>query len=261
MDVIAEALAAATGIPRVLEPKPGPVTEAEMAKALEWEGKAVETLRRFLTRKDRQTPDVDLPKIDYFDLLNRATVTPGVAQREDLVLGVQEPDLVLAYQRALDRGLTYLKGILPKRVYRTVVGDENVEPSHHEMAIFRRAWQVAKDPRVIFDDMAEGVLVTDQVRAFEAMFPRLYAALVQALFMLLVEAREKKEGWTPAWWKQRQIETFTQMSIVDAAFARQLQDASTRADAATKRQGPAPQALDVDARQTAATPTQRLEAR
>jgi hypothetical protein len=257
-EVAAEALAAVTGIQAILAPSPKPVGMKQGREAMALPRRIEEMLRAFLAQDGPRRQDVDLPKLDYLETLETLTAPITQPQREALMADFEDPELALAYAGVLERGVAWLLEQLPRRARQSIVGDIPVEPSHTEMALFERQWQVAADPMQVLRDMGEGILVTDQVEAMTAMFPLLYQLVVDTTLRLLAELHAGDDGtWEPDWFCQKGLFTLLGISPVDPQFAAQLQ---TQAKQAAQAEAAGAQ-MQIDLRggpADAETPTQRL---
>lgn len=252
----AEALAAVTGIQRILGVPARPVTAADGKRAAGLGRKVEVMFREFLATPSFKRQVDELPKLDYMETLEKLTRPVQQEQREALLENFQDEQAGLAYLDVCDRGVAWLLERLPRRSRPTLVGDIPVEPSQTEMADFERDWNVALDPLQVLRDMSEGIMITGQVDAFRELFPLLYARTAMALQGVLLDMRGKDEEWEPPAEKAWQVFTFFGISPVDPDLAAKLQAQSKAAVQAGEAQSQPP-GIDIRGPE-ASTPTQRL---
>ncbi len=261
----AEALAAVTGPSRILEGGPA-VSPAEGKRAVDLPGKMVDALKRFLARSEFEFQDDVEPHPDYFATLKRLSAYVPLEKRQPYVVaslpllqGFEDQAMGLAYAGVLDKQANWLKEQIPRAAEMSLWGDRPLEPSRIELGTWWRTWEVAGDPMTVLRDLAEGILVTDQVMTVQNCYPALYDALKMTLLEQLAERRAADEEWEPPLRKQRQLEVLLNISAVSPEFAKELQDLSTAARAGQEG-GLSSAPLDIDVKGME-LPSQRLQAR
>lgn len=260
-EAAAEALAAVTGIQVLLDETPKPVGMTQGREAMALPKRLEEELRAFLLQTKHETQKVEFPAIDYMETLAKLSRPIEQSQREALMSEFEDPALALAYVGVLERGVAWLLQQLPRRMRPSFTGDVPVEPAHTEMSLFGRQWQVAADPLQVVRDMREGILVTDQVDALQALFPEVAALIADTTLRLLAklaaEQGTPEKPWEPDWCVQKGLFTLLQMSPVDPQFAAQLQQGAKKAEANQAAQEGISIALKGAG--DSETPTQRLQ--
>lgn len=255
--LVAEALAAVTGVQRILDTPPKPVSPADGKHAVAL-AKQIETIfREFLSSPSFKRQKDDLPDLDYLETLDKLTRPVQPDQREKLLENFQDEQAGLAYLNVCDRGVAWLLERLPRRSRTTLVGDIPVEPSLTEMADFERDWQVAADPLQVLRDMSEGIMIGTQVDAFKTLFPTLYARTALSLQGVLLDLRGKDDTWEPPSEKAWQCMAFFGISPVDPDLATKLQAQSHAAVMAGEQQGQPSLNIDINGPDSA-TPNQKL---
>lgn len=159
-----------------------------------------ELRRRILAfvSSDAFTEGKDVPEFDYDSTLK--TVSAGrLDDKQSKALLRAVPDFAEDFAVQVNKIMAWANPILPRDSRPAVIGDRPAEPDPHTLADFRRVWQVALDPMIVLDDLADGSLSDDQVSALQLIYPAFYDELRQAITeeMGAMEGRKGK-NWEPA---------------------------------------------------------------
>ena len=269
-----ELFTAVAGPLRLLDAKLKPIGPAEKEKAAETTTKIERELRGFLAGKVREQGE-EPPERDYFatlELLASLPVTEGPGglpaygdadRRATLTAEAGDPSLALQYLQQCDKVITFLNEALPRERWATLTGEEAVEPSRLEQSRFWRAWEIAEDPLVVLRDLREGIVVDDQVEVMKKLWPLTYAEMTSKLLDLMSEYKAKNPKWDVDYSKERQVETFLQISRLDPDLVAQLQSRARAVEANAQRErsaGGGQAGLDGDAGRLQ-TSTQRVAQR
>ncbi len=170
----AELLLASVGIEPILQAKPN-LNATAIADADKFVPRARAMLLKFLGgSKD----DVETPKA--FDYKAVAKLLDESDQDQQVAaLNAAFPDDVQDNVMAMaTKAAEQLRGKLPRSTYRTTVNVSSNQPPPVALAKFRRAWDVMNDPATLFRNMLQRTVTQDEVEAFEAAYPALYATLL-----------------------------------------------------------------------------------
>jgi len=224
-----ESLLAVTGIREILADSPPRITQAMKAEAEMLPRDFRRELRRFVTF-DESPRGRAVPPFDYRRYLGQfsealdtetGTVSPQLLEKIADGFRPEDSDLAAGYGACVARVLPYLQGLMPVRTELTVAKTYSFDPSDTEIAAFRRAFDVANDPRVILRDMAGGTLIPDQVGHFAACYPDMYSATKTMLGLAMADALAAKKSWRLPWKKELmvqclfQTDTFTPGMLAD----------------------------------------------
>ncbi len=213
-------------------------------------------LRRFLTSEDWDRERA-LPEFRYKRALDQLT-EPEDPERlarklAKLADGDEMSDLLAAAQTALG----YLRTILPRHVRQTPTGPVSIDPNAAVLGIFRRSWGVANRPLVVLEDLNEGILARDQVRALEGIFPTIYDAIKAELLDLLVDLKTRSPKFELTHKRSKQLSVLLlDAGAIDKGLSKVLQDHFT----AEPQGGGKPTNVDAAA-EGVDLPTRRIEAR
>lgn len=214
-------------------------------------------LRRFVTSDafDRERP---LPEFAYKKALGQLTESMDPVRLADRIAKL-DPDDSQELLVGAGRAVEFLKAILPKRTRMTPLGPEPVEPSAADVSAFRRAYGVCNRPMVVLEDLNEGSLARDQMRALEAVYPGLYDAIKEATFEALTQLKTDKPKAELPHKRSKQLSVLLlDAGAIDAPLAKVLQGHFAETDESQPKQGTQ---LKGDAAQGVDTPTRRLESR
>jgi hypothetical protein len=265
MDVIGEALAAVTGgLERVMAEKMKAIPASAQEKAIQLLRTLPKRVELALNGKadDGERLNRETPEGDYLECLGALTdpkKVPKPNERADLVADLERA-FSAPYTMWFDRAFATGAQLIPRRTYRTIFGIQAVEPSGSELGAWWRAWDVARDPMVIVDRIADGTLITDEVTALAQFYPGIKGKMTVAAVLGLANLRAKEgPDWLPADVTQRTVECLLGFSPLSQELATQLQNA-----AAAARQGEADKNADAMASGPGIegpkmeTPTQRI---
>lgn len=240
MDVIGEALAAVTGgLERVLDKSPKAIPVSAQNKAVEMLRTLPARVELALNGKadDKERLNRETPEGDYMACLAALTnpkLAPKPGARLKLVEKLERA-FSAPYTLWFDRAFATAASLIPRRTYRTIFGVQAVEPSGSELGAWWRCWDVARDPMVIVDRIADGTLITDEVDALAKYYPAIKDKMRVAAVLGLASLRTKEgPDWLPADVTQRTVECLLGFSPLSQELATQLQNA-----AAAARQGEA----------------------
>lgn len=168
-----EALLAVIGIDVVLEPGDFRFTAPQRDEAAALPKAIQRQVRRFLeeTGFDKATA---LEPLNFKRWAKLLEGPPDPKRVEEAAGAFEDEDDALAFIQAASAAWAYLYKNFPRRSRQTVLGPVPEEPSLTYRSRFRRAHGVAQRPLVVLEDLNEGILSGDMVRALEAIFPTLY---------------------------------------------------------------------------------------
>jgi hypothetical protein len=146
--------------------------------------------QRMLLKKDR---DAYRQKADE---LSAYVANPGalIRQTEESLQEVAQdaPDVAAQAGVVAGRAVSYLQSILPAPTVSSsnlLTGNRQLPLSDLELSQFARSLQAVEDPLSIAEDLAEGRLNMDAMRAIQAVYPRLYEDMGNAVMEEMLEAR------------------------------------------------------------------------
>lgn len=238
-----EALLAVTGLTRALEPGPVYVTMRQAERAGRLDVVIQRALRAAVRGETWDRPERrDIPgHAHVLELLSGPLTDERI---EENLSSIDDQAAAEALGAALGRAWGYAQSIVPRRTMTTLVGLESVPPGGLEVARFRRLYQIADDPLVALDDLSRGRLSGDQVGAFAAAYPGLYAEATRLVGGELARQRGELPNWQPSRLLAGQLRT----------LLRQPPDLSMQAVFASQkpapRERPAPAAVDRSAEMT-----------
>lgn len=269
MNARGEALLAAIGLEPFLGDDPVRITQAHRADAAKMQrfadpqglviapAPAVRSeLREFLTAEE-WAREKTLPEFKYrraLEVLTEPPETltariPGLIQTQD---DEEKAALVLAVTAALD----YLRTLLPRHSRQTPTGPVQLDPNAAILGIFRRSWGVANRPMVVLEDLNEGVLARDQVRALQTMFPTLYTAIKDEIIEVMADHKAKHPKFELPHKRSKQLSVLLlDAGVIDKSLAQVMQKnfAEAEAQEAGKKVEAGAEAHDL--------PTRKIEAR
>jgi hypothetical protein len=239
-----ESLMAVTGIQRLFVAKPGRITMSDKDAAERLPRDISRACRAFLD-EDHEAEKIPASKaFDYMKALDQITEAgklfpdpqeqdPGdpfdkSTQLEVIASMFRDGDneLALAYMDVAKRIVGYLQSILPIRTEQlnVMLMPKNVDPSDTEIARFRRAWDIAEDPKVVMRDMDRGILVSDQITHLEAMYGETLGSIRNTMKVELGNALARKKSLKIGWKKNQQVEVLYATSTFSPALAAALQN-------------------------------------
>lgn len=191
-----EALLAVTGLTRALEPGPIYVTMRQAERAGRLDVVMMRALRAAVRGERWERPEArEVPSYRRLVELLSAPLTHD--RIEENLSSIDDQAAAEALGAALGRAWGYAQSIVPRRTMTTLVGTEPVQPGAMEVARFRRLYAVADDPLVVLDDLAAGRLTSDQVAAFAAAYPGLYAEAARLAPLEVSRQRGERPTWSP----------------------------------------------------------------
>lgn len=251
METNGEALLAAVGFDALLNPGRLRITAAHRDHAARWASGALirGDVRQFLTSDEFDKPK-PLPRFDYMETLEQLSEGVDVQQLQEKFEG-NDSDETMALVMAASAAVEYLSGIIPKRSRVTIMGPKPTAPSDADVARFRRAHATVQRPALLFEDLNEGALASDQVRAFAAVYPSLYELTKTAVFEALVDIKAKRPKFEVSSKRDRQLQVLMQTRTVTPQLLKSLQQAFEVADQGEGGAPPKrPLKVDTDATQS-----------
>lgn len=187
-----ESLVAAIGIAPFLEHELTKVHGYHHARASKIGDEIDRKLHLFINRDERE-PTAALPPFDFKAV--RANIEAEVLpQHMEEVIGAfgDLPDVGLAATQIVERIRQYLAAKVPHRVHQSILGPQEEDPPHSDVARFRRLWAVACDPLSVLDDLNEYALSRDQAGAVADLYPLVWQRMDQGVTNAL--ARKKAQS-------------------------------------------------------------------
>jgi hypothetical protein len=265
MDVMGEALAAVTGgLERVLDTPAKAIPVSAQKEAIELlrtlparvelalNGKADK-----VERLNRETPEGE-----YKPMLAALTDPKKAPKPEARLKLVEKLERAFSapYTMWTDRAFVMAGQLIPRRTWTTIFGPEPGTPSESELGAWWRCWDIARDPMVIVDRIADGTLITDEVTCLGQFYPGIKDKLSVAVTLGLATLRSKDPEWLPADVTQRTVECLLGFSPLSQELATQLQNAAAAArqgEADKQREGGPVNGPVIDGPELQ-TPTQRI---
>lgn len=235
-DIIGEAMAAVTGgLERIVDGSPRAIPASAHDKAIKFLANIPARVEKALEGATEGESGRETPEGDYKEMI-RAFSDPKLKPSPEMRLKlVDKLDKAFAapYLLWFDRAYAAAAGIIPRRTWDTIFGPRPGMPSSSELGTWWRAWDVARDPMVVIDRIADGTLITDEVDALGMFYPALRDRMRQATLLALASLGAKNgEDWLPADVTQRTVECLLNFSPLSPELAAKLQNA-----AAAARQG------------------------
>jgi hypothetical protein len=251
----AEAVVSVCGVSRALEKKPKAPSEAELKRAGRLEEDVAARARELvaLAKPKAQMGPPEDP--GYREVHKKLTAKIDGGVLSDMLVAVA-PDVQPACAMVWSNAVIYLDSILPKRIEETMTGPRLNDPSKGELAEFAWALRIANTHLIVFDLMADGLLIGPEVAHITSMFPGIHALVCGEIQNALAERAAEDKEWQPPWWLQKQICTLLGVSPVSSSL---LADIETAIQASKKQAQQRGQDIKMNA--GLATPAQRLEDR
>ena len=176
---LGESLLAVIGTRAVINRDVGHVTVDmwDKAKGLE---RRIDLLAGRLVRGELEGK-VDIgPETDYRDMLDKLTTSPTTTELMAMIKSFppEAHDAASAFLFTAGRAYNFAKQSFPISVERHLQGFSNLPPSDLAMAGFEFVLQVLDDPLYVFDLLDTWALLGGQVKALQACFPQVTAAVV-----------------------------------------------------------------------------------
>lgn len=200
----AECAVAVMGLENLLRGKP----EWGAGKAMEARQlpkKINECLTRVISSTGRDGPVSGLPPFKFDEVAELLRKGPGDEMVQGINAKVPDPALAAGAANVATRIASQLGP--PSRQRTTAIGVVPADPGPIAKGAFARKWWVANNPIVVFDDLDEGRLSPDMVRAFGSFWPGLNA-LAQAMIprvIASIRVKRNKPEWTPVEAVDRQL--------------------------------------------------------
>lgn len=149
-------------------------------------------------RARRAVPPVTIAAFDgkvreYMELADPETATRRLGERTE-ALSSDAPRTQAAMQRTAMRAADYVRAQIPFRSQRAhlVPGRTGqTRPSQQEMASFLRTVRAVEDPLVLLSELEAGRLSRESVDAVRAVYPQIYARLVEQVQASLAEQAQE----------------------------------------------------------------------
>jgi len=203
--LIGEALLAATGVMKALEPGPVVVRERDFKEADKLLDKLEARIKAFLASdeyKAAKDPD-ELPYERLRDLLIEPLTDERVWEN---VAGWPDQMTANEYAESLGRVWGMLQGSMPVKVITHLTGDEMAMPSDTELSRFRRFWDLVRDPMTLFDRLDTGELLDSEVAIYSQAWPGITETLRNMLVDMLDAETAKRRKSDPDWHLPRRKE-------------------------------------------------------
>ncbi len=217
-----EAIFAGIGLVPILQAKPR-MSQHALQIAADWSKTTRRRMLRFLS-SDAFDPAADFPPLDYPEVLGFVVAGQTPAQTHALMSAVPDPELATDIGLLADHILQWANGALPRSPPNPITNMPVDDPGPAPTADFRRAWNIACDPRTVLDDLCDGSLIDDQVTTLAQLFPEIYrdmrAAKAEAV-ATMVSRRGK--AWEPSPIKAALLDTLMQISGFDPSLAAAMQ--------------------------------------
>lgn len=251
-----ETLMAVTGVRGILERDPKRVTMGDKDRAEMLPRDIRRACRAFLEDDRGPQKSSRVEPFDYQWALDHLTSAQDPQHLVDIAdaFRPEDHDLASDYLEVAKRVFGYLQPLLPIRTEETMARAISLDPSDTEIARFRRAYDVANDPMVIFRDMGRSTLIADQIRHLGACYPELYKLIKSTMATGMADALARKKSWRLSYWRDRQVQVLYATTTWSAALAKDLQ--ASFADTKQAPQGPAPAQGTSKAASTLQTSTQ-----
>lgn len=194
----AEALFAVTG----LDPSPLTVADGVAARALPKEWRA--RIGAFLDAGDEPFARFrmyDIPDVEA--LREKLTEQIDMATGGDLIGDLRDPDLATAYLEVLRGARTYLRDAMPAMMLTTPTGPEILPASTVATAAAAAKWAVIDHADRLLDELDMGTLTGEQVEAFKAVMPELYAAVLATVDTEITARKLRKKSFKVPWPRER----------------------------------------------------------
>jgi len=238
-----ELLLSVTGVTVALRPGPVRINQEMLGRAQPAAvGRAVQRkLARFFKGSgfvDREPP----PAFDYDEVLRLLPEMDNEARQVENVSGFETDALAMDYATALGTAIGYIKQTIPVETAPAMVGGKQITPPDHDVATFKRRYQVIDRPLLVLDDLAAGWLVDDQVEALAAVYPTVYAVIREHAALAMTKALGAKPSWSLSYDKDLQLQVLLQTNAIDSRLHADLLKAweKQRADEAERAQAPKP---------------------
>lgn len=217
-----ETMFAAVGLLPILEAKPR-LSQHAFQTAADWSKVTRRKMLRFLS-SDAFDPAPDFPPLDYPEVLKLVTAGQTPAQTHALMAAVPDRELATDMGLLADHILQWANGALPRSPPNPVTNMPVDDPGPASTSDFRRAWNIAVDPRTVLNDLCDGSLIDDQVATLALLYPEIYRdmrAAKEEAIATMVSRRGKT--WEPSPIKAALLNTLMQRSDIDPSLVAAMQ--------------------------------------
>jgi hypothetical protein len=251
----AEAVVSVCGVFRALGKNPKAPSEAELKRSGRLEEDVAKRARELvaMSKPSAQMGPPETP--DYREIHKKLTAKIDGGGLSDMLVDVS-PELQPACAMVWSNAVIYLDSILPKRIEETMIGPRLNDPSKGELAELAWALRIANTHLIVFDLMADGLLIGPEVGHITSMFPDIHALVCGAIQNALAERSAEDKEWQPPWWLQKQICTLLGVSPVSSSLLADIETAIQDSKKQAQQRG-----QNIKMNTGLATPAQRLEDR
>lgn len=213
-----EAILAAIGLPGVLKSRPR-FGQEQQADAAALPMRIRRDLLRFMS--GAADPVSKLPEFDYDevrDLLDAGDETN--TERTHALYQLLPPDLAEEVEADAARIVGALQGVLPRQVYKSVAKVHSDPPEPYALGRFRRAWEVAKDPRSVLRDLLEDQIGPGDVEALKLFWPEIYSMLMAQVDEAISTMKSRRgENWDLGAGHDRALKALIGAPTIDMTMA------------------------------------------
>lgn len=222
MNANGEALLAAVGLDAFLGSERRRLTVELREEAARLPGRIKRALRAFLLATEFERFRA-AERVSYKEILGLFTAPMDPAQRMAQLEALQADEDTVALSLAADRALAALQPLLPRRTREAITGPKAETPADFQLARFRRAHAIVDDPMRLFDSMAAGTLLREEVRIFQQVYPSLYDQAARDIPVLLASILAERPRFEVPGRRDRLLRIFLQAETMDKALAKRLQ--------------------------------------
>ena len=162
----------------------------------------VANLGKKVAQQSRALVNDELEETFYSDLNYRAMLhdlAEGVDLGQVQEMAERFPpefqDLGMALATQAAQIVQALEGMVPKSLYQTATGLQNLAPPDVEVWKFVSILEVLDDPLLVFPLMSTGALLRSQAQAVRTLYPILCSAIDAALFDAALKAKQKRKSF------------------------------------------------------------------
>ncbi len=206
-----EALLAITGFDPVLKKGPVKISQLNMKRAANLSSQVYRMCKEFLTEKEFMKGSLDLPKIDFLEMLDAINATVDENWLADKISEVPEwlqPDYALVLGQAFE----HLRQAIP--VLPVSITSRQTRPSDFQLSRFNRAYRTISNPMSVMDDLLKGFLSRSQVDTLITVYPELYSLIKDNLMLVATELTAKNKDYQVPYNKLKQISVLLLSSVV-----------------------------------------------
>lgn len=238
----AESLVAVLGFANLLKRKPS-VTQEARDRAGRLPAALTRAIAAYLNTKERAELTDDLPDFDFATVAKTIDKIDPMLQSQ-VLHRLFDSETADAVAGVIGVAVEFLKEVLPRRQRQTLVGAIDYAPSGLEQLRFERLYHVANGPLGMFEDLAQGIISRDTVRAFARLYPALYAHVREAVVTGLVNQKAKRPNWSPTHRQEVQLgillQTESGPDVALASLIQSVHEAQKAPDERKQRRTPPP---------------------